>query len=72
MTAHGPVVPVWSCAGCNAPWPCATRRRELLAEYDRAPTSLAIYLAAQFVDASQDLTAVPAGRLYHRFLGWVR
>ncbi|MGA3537751.1 hypothetical protein ACK8GE_00390 [Micromonosporaceae bacterium DT194] len=44
----------------------------MLAEYDRAPTSLAIYLAAQFVDASQDLTAVPAGRLYHRFLGWVR
>ncbi|RAO61794.1 hypothetical protein LUPAC06_00725 [Micromonospora saelicesensis] len=52
--------------------PCQTRRRELRAEYDQAPISLALYLAAQLVDAAQDLSQVPAGHLHHRFLGWTR
>lgn len=34
--------------------------------------SLALYLAAQFVDAAHDLTHVPAGHLHCRFLGWTR
>lgn len=34
--------------------------------------SLALYLAAQFVDATQDLALVPAGHLHYRFLGWTR
>ncbi|MEU7614332.1 hypothetical protein [Micromonospora sp. NPDC049204] len=42
------------------------------AEYDRAPVSLALYLAGQFVDATQDLAHVPAGLLHYRFLGWTR
>ncbi|WP_256092125.1 hypothetical protein [Micromonospora haikouensis] len=42
------------------------------AEFDRAPVSLAFYLAAHLVDAAQDLTHVPAGDLYQRFLGWTR
>ena len=42
------------------------------AEYDRAPVSLALYLAAQLVDAAQDLAHVPAGHLHYRFVGWTR
>ncbi|MFF5219901.1 hypothetical protein ACFY21_01695 [Micromonospora sp. NPDC000212] len=42
------------------------------AEFDRAPVSLALYLAAQLVDATQDLGHVPAGHLHHRFIGWTR
>jgi hypothetical protein len=69
MTTHRPIAPAWTCGGCGVDWPCRTRRRELLAEYDRAPVSLALYLAAQLVDAAQDLAHVPAGHLHHRFMG---
>ncbi|MFC0027941.1 flavin reductase [Micromonospora chaiyaphumensis] len=72
MTTHLPIRPAWTCGGCAGEWPCQTRRRELRAEYDRAPVSLALYLAAQLVDAAQDLAHVPAGHLHYRFLGWTR
>ncbi|WP_446213432.1 hypothetical protein [Micromonospora sp. IBSANI012] len=72
MTNHGPVMPIWSCGGCNAPWPCPTRRRELRAEFADAPVSLALYLGAYLVQAAEDLTWVPAGTLHRRFLGWTR
>ncbi|MGC4868322.1 hypothetical protein ACLQ3B_23150 [Micromonospora sp. DT53] len=72
MSVHGPVLPIWSCGGCGLPWPCATRKRELRAEFDNAPISLAIYLGAQLVRASEDLTWLPAGALHRRFLGWLR
>jgi hypothetical protein len=44
----------------------------LLAEYDDAPVSLALYAGALFVDAANDLSGVPAGDLYQRFVGWIR
>ncbi|RAO50393.1 hypothetical protein GAR06_00310 [Micromonospora saelicesensis] len=72
VTTHHPIKPAWTCGGCAGEWPCHTRRRELRAEYDRAPVSLALYLAAHFVDAAQDLAHVPAGHLHYRFLGWAR
>ena len=72
MTAHGPVMPLWSCGGCNAPWPCPTRRRELRAEFAEAPVSLALYLGSYLVQAAQDLAWIPAGTLHRRFLGWTR
>ncbi|MET8257381.1 flavin reductase [Micromonospora sp. NPDC005205] len=72
MTSHLAIIPAWICAGCGADWPCHTRRRELQAEYHGAPVSLALYLAAQLVDAAQDLAHVPAGHLHCRFLGWTR
>ncbi|MET8354836.1 flavin reductase [Micromonospora sp. NPDC005206] len=72
MTTHHPIKPAWTCGGCAGEWPCQTRRRELRAEYDRAPVSLALYLAAQLVNAAQDLADVPAGHLHRRFLGWTR
>ncbi|MFC0006289.1 hypothetical protein [Micromonospora siamensis] len=72
MTTHGPVLPLWTCGGCSAPWPCATRRKELRAEFDGAPVSLALYLGSYLVWAAEDLGHVPAGLLHQRFLGWVR
>ena len=72
MTTHGPVMPIWSCGGCNAAWPCPTRQRELRAEFAGAPVSLALYLGSYLVQAAEDLTWVPAGALHRRFLGWTR
>jgi len=71
VSAHQPVRPTWLCGGCGDPWPCVSRRRQLLAEYDRAPVSLTLYLAALFVDAVQDLPAAASGELYARFIGWL-
>ncbi|WP_433280774.1 hypothetical protein [Micromonospora sp. CA-244673] len=71
-TTHGPVLPIWSCGGCAAPWPCATRRQQLRAEFDGAAVSLGLYLGAQLVRASADLHWLPAGVLHRRFLGWLR
>lgn len=72
MTSHGPVLPVWSCGGCDRPWPCPTRRQELRAEYADAPVSLALYLGAYFVKAAEDMPWAPAGPLHRRFIGWTR
>lgn len=72
MTTHGPVLPVWTCGGCGAPWPCASRRQELRAEFDGAPVSLGLYMGAYLVWAAEDLVWLPAGELHRRFVGWVR
>jgi hypothetical protein len=72
VSAHGPVLPTWSCAGCDRPWPCRTRRHELWEEFEGAPLSLALYMGTYLVRASADLTWVPAAALHRRFLGWVR
>ncbi|MCL7457758.1 hypothetical protein M8I35_11260 [Micromonospora sp. MSM11] len=72
MTTHGPVLPIWSCGGCDAPRPCRTRQRELRAEFDGAPISLALYLGCPTGACSEDLTSVSTGALHQRFLGWLR
>ncbi|MEV6815675.1 hypothetical protein [Micromonospora sp. NPDC051296] len=72
MTTHGPVMPIWSCGGCDLPWPCPTRRRELRAEYADAPVSLALYLGAYLIQAAEDMPGAPAGTLHRRFIGWTR
>ena len=59
MTTHGPVMPIWTCGGCDLPWPCPTRRRELRAEYAGAPVSLALYLGAYLVQATEDMPGRP-------------
>ncbi|MFI0795350.1 hypothetical protein ACH4OY_22130 [Micromonospora rubida] len=71
MTEHDPVLPVWLCAGCAAPWPCATRRHELLKEFATSPISLVLYMGSYYVSASQDMSWAPAGTLHRRFLGWL-
>ncbi|MGS2614392.1 hypothetical protein ACVCAH_07650 [Micromonospora sp. LZ34] len=72
MTAHGPVLPIWTCASCGAPWPCPTRKREPRAEFGKAHVSLAIYMGSYLVWAAEDLVWVPAAGLHQRFVGWVR
>jgi len=69
-TEHVPARPLWTCAVCPGPWPCPTRRRQLLAEYAAAPAALGVYLALCLADAADDLVGVPAEQLYTRFLGW--
>ncbi len=72
MSAHIPLRPGWSCAGCGGQWPCGPRQRQLRAEYGGVSVSLAMFLAACMVEAAYDLPDCPAGQLYDRFLGWVR
>ncbi|MEU8330661.1 hypothetical protein [Micromonospora sp. NPDC048839] len=69
MTAHGPVLPLWLCEGCDRPWPCATRRAELLTEQGRVP--LAYYLSLCLISAGQDLSWAPPDVLRRRFIGWL-
>jgi hypothetical protein len=40
VTAHHPLRPNWACAGCGYPWPCASRRGQLLGEYADHPAAL--------------------------------
>jgi hypothetical protein len=72
MSVHAAVRPDWTCAGCGLSWPCATRRRQLTAEYIGAPTSLMVYLAGCFVEACEDMPHATVGGLYARFLLWPR
>jgi hypothetical protein len=72
MSVHLPQRPGWACAGCGAPWPCTTRKRQLTAEYAGARMSLMLYLAACFVEACEDLPHATVGGLYARFLLWAR
>ncbi|WP_199236106.1 hypothetical protein [Micromonospora sp. S4605] len=65
-------MPIWSCGGCDLPWPCPTRKRELRAEYADAPVSLALYLGSYLVQAAEDMPWTPAGALHRRFIGWTR
>ncbi|SCG55692.1 hypothetical protein GA0070609_3073 [Micromonospora echinaurantiaca] len=65
-------MPIWNCGGCDLPWPCPTRKRELRAEYAGAPVSLALYLGSYLVQAAEDMPWTPAGALHRRFVGWIR
>jgi hypothetical protein len=71
VTAHQPMRPNWACAGCGFPWPCPSRRRQLLGEYAGTPVSLSLVRSAALVEATADLRKVPAGDLYDRFVGWL-
>ncbi|MGW0213590.1 hypothetical protein ACWDXH_04295 [Micromonospora chokoriensis] len=71
MTAHGPVLPLWLCEACDRPWPCATRRVELLGEYATSPVALRIYLESRQAAAAQDMSWASTDTVYRRFLGWL-
>jgi hypothetical protein len=67
--------PSWDCHACAQPWPCAPAKDELLHEFQRHPSSLAIYMSSYMCEAMNDLTAhgeAPPPDLYERFLAWVR
>lgn len=66
--------PGWDCSTCGEPWPCAVAKVGLAMEFQKFPSVLAIYMAAQMNDAALDLTAhgtLPPPDLYERFLAWI-
>ncbi|RZU49259.1 hypothetical protein EV385_1001 [Krasilnikovia cinnamomea] len=72
---HTPDRPAWSCRACTEPWPCATAKADLLAEFQAAPSALTVYLAAQMYDALADLHGPDQPRppdWHDRFLAWAR
>jgi hypothetical protein len=72
VSMHLPVRPAWTCGACDLVWPCPTRKRQLVAEFDGARVSLMLYLSAYFVEACADLPAAAVGDLYERFFIWPR
>ncbi|WP_244871099.1 flavin reductase [Catellatospora sp. IY07-71] len=70
MTMHLPIRPDWTCAACGLPWPCPSRKGQLLAEYDGAHVSMTLHLSGFFLEACQDIPTAESGVLYSRFLGW--
>ncbi|MGC9666359.1 hypothetical protein ACNTMW_07350 [Planosporangium sp. 12N6] len=71
MTAHRPMPRTWTCAACGRPWPCPTRQRQFLAEYDGALATLTLTLGSAMIYAADELRDVPAGRLHDQFIGWL-
>ncbi|MFF0372546.1 MULTISPECIES: hypothetical protein [unclassified Micromonospora] len=73
---HLPMRPLWLCRRCGQPWPCGAAKLALLAEYQDAPVSLFLYLAACLHEAIDDLHRLnpsvtgSAADMFHRFLGW--
>ncbi|WP_238161819.1 hypothetical protein [Micromonospora endolithica] len=68
---HLPQPPGWTCTGCGAEWPCATKQSQLLAEFGGASAGLAVYLGSCLVAAVQDLPTLPLAGARNRFLGWL-
>ncbi len=73
---HTPLRPIWCCRACGQPWPCATARLLLRAEYESNPIGLSIYLAGLMYEAMRDLYHLnphdgpePAA-LFDRFVAW--
>ena len=67
--------PTWDCRACGQPWPCASAKAGLAAEFVGFPSVLAVYMNAQMHDAFRDLTAhgeAAPPDLYDRFLSWIR
>ena len=72
---HLPVRPCWNCGTCGKPWPCAPARDQLRADFRGFPTTLTVYLAAQYNTALDDCLTAPADvpeDFYARFLSWTR
>ncbi|MFV2102023.1 hypothetical protein [Micromonospora sp. LOL_024] len=76
LQVHVALRPLWLCRACAAPWPCATARLTLLAEYRDSHVALSIYLAGMLYNAVDDLyrldphDAPKPAALHRRFLGW--
>lgn len=70
MSMHLPIRPDWTCAACGVPWPCPTRKRQLIAAYQGAYVSMMLHLSSYFIDACADMPLTASGSLHRRFLGW--
>jgi hypothetical protein len=66
---HLPARPAWTCVVCGDDYPCATRRAQLLADFDGAPVQLAVFMSRDYLDATTELPA--AKNLHVRFF-WYR
>ncbi|MFC4017626.1 hypothetical protein ACFOW4_06675 [Micromonospora sp. GCM10011542] len=76
LAPHRPLQPLWVCAGCGDPWPCAVARLLLRARYEPDRVPLYILLAGVFAKAARDLytlnpydTPRPQA-LFTRFVDW--
>ena len=72
MIEHNADRPAWECWSCGKAWPCESARAALLAEFEKFPTVLRIYLVAQMTDAAREIPAIQPPELYDRFLAWSR
>jgi hypothetical protein len=75
---HVPIRPLWLCRLCAAPWPCATARLNLEAEYGDDRAGLSVYMATALHEAVEDLHKLnpepsqdPA-ELFVRFIAWTQ
>lgn len=62
--------PSWTCCRDSAPWPCATRRAQLLADYAEEPHRLRSLMTDYLVDACQELPHMTAGEVHQQIVGW--
>jgi hypothetical protein len=73
---HTPLRPMWCCRACSAPWPCATARLLLKAEYEADQVGLSVYLCGVLHEAARDLFRLnphdaPTPReMFERFVAW--
>ncbi|RKN43541.1 hypothetical protein [Micromonospora endolithica] len=68
---HVPLTPGWTCGTCGDEWPCVTKRRRLLEEYQVDRAMLSVYLGSCLAAASQDLRPPAGTSLQERFIGWL-
>ncbi|MFF0371496.1 hypothetical protein [Micromonospora sp. NPDC005087] len=76
LEPHRPLKPLWVCAGCGDPWPCAVARLLLRARHEADRVPLYILLTGVFAHATRDLytlnpydTPRPHA-LFARFVDW--
>jgi hypothetical protein len=77
LRAHAPLRPMWICPTCAGPWPCATARLYLKAEYCERRADLPVFMAQVMHDAIVDLNRINPAELdlanvFNRFIGWTQ
>ncbi len=68
---HLPNRPAWTCQVCEQPYPCPTRRTQLLAEFGGASVQLTVFMSIDLMDAVAELPGVKGADLHRRFF-WYR
>lgn len=77
VRSHVPLRPLWICRSCAGPWPCATARLLLKAEYHDDRAALAVFMSTVLHVAAEELGKLnnpgpqPA-ELFTRFVEWTR
>jgi len=63
--------PAWTCTVCGDPYPCETRRAQLVADFEGAHFQFTLFMSMDFIAAAGELPGVPAKELHTRFF-WYR